>query len=65
MHYSDRGGLHQRRPNQTHVTKVFFFTHELLGPDTDVMQVRSFDNLADLFIKSLPAARHRQIVKGI
>ena len=48
-----------------HILPKFFLTHELLGSDIDVMQVRSSDNLADLFTKSLPTTRHRQIVQGI
>ena len=67
MHCLDKGGLHQRRANQADLIKVFFFffNHELLGTNIDVTQVRSYDNLRDLFIKSLPTARHRQLVQGI
>jgi hypothetical protein len=36
-----------------------------MGSDIDGIQVRSSDNLADLFTKSLPTARHKQIVHGI
>ena len=48
-----------------HVLPKFFFTHELLGSNIDVIQIRSYDNLADFITKSLPTARHRQIVQGI
>jgi hypothetical protein len=48
-----------------HILPKFFFTHELLGSDIDVIQVRSSDNLANLFTKSLPTSRHKQIVQGI
>ena len=48
-----------------HILPKFFLTHELLGSDIDVVQVRSSDNLAYLFTKSLPTTRHKQIVQGI
>ena len=46
-----------------HILPNFFFTHELLGSYIDVMQVRSSDNIAYLFTKSLPTARHRHIIQ--
>ena len=48
-----------------HILSKFFFTHELLKSDIDVMQIRSSNNLVNLFTKSLPTARHRQIVMAI
>ena len=41
-----------------HILPKFFSTHELLGSNIDVKQVRSY-NLANLFTKSLPTAKHR------
>ena len=40
-----------------HILPKFFYTHELQKKgDIDVRQIRSCDNLADLFTKSLPNA---------
>jgi hypothetical protein len=48
-----------------HILPEFFFTHELLGSYIDVIQVKSSDNLADLFTKLSPIAKHKHIVRGI
>ena len=37
-----------------HILPKLIFTHKLLGLDIDVIQVRSSDNLADLFTTTLP-----------
>ena len=40
-----------------HISPKFFYTHELelqKSAEIDVQQIRSSDNLADLFTKSLP-----------
>ena len=43
-----------------------FYTHELQkNGEIDVKQIRSSDNLADLFTKSLPAATFKKIVHNI
>ena len=42
-----------------HISPKFFYIHELLeSGEIDIQQVRSIDNLADLFTKSLPTASH-------
>ena len=39
-----------------HIPPKFFYTHELQKKcEIDVQQIRSFNNLADLFIKALPS----------
>jgi hypothetical protein len=39
-----------------HISPKFFYPHELQKQgEVNILQVRSCDNLADLFIKSLPA----------
>ena len=45
-----------------HILPKFFFTHELQqNGDISVQQVRSSDNLADLFTKSLPTATFERL----
>src|SRR5215813_14178406 len=49
-----------------HISPKFFFTHDLQKKgDIDVQQVRSCDNLADLFTKSLPTTIFEKLVKKI
>jgi hypothetical protein len=49
-----------------HISPKFFYTHELQkSGDIDVKQIRSSDNLADLFTKSLPTATFKKIVYNI
>ena len=44
----------------------FFYTHELQeSRQVDVKQIRSSDNLADLFTKSLPTLTFEKLVYGI
>lgn len=49
-----------------HISPKFFYTHELQkNGEIDVQQVRSTDNLADLFTKSLPKSTFQKLVYGI
>ncbi|KAJ1280007.1 hypothetical protein BS78_04G199300 [Paspalum vaginatum] len=49
-----------------HISPKFFYPHELQKQgEVKTMQVKSCDNLADLFTKSLPAATFRKCVRGI
>ena len=46
-----------------HISAKFLYTHELQkSGDIDVKQIRSTDNLTDLFTKSLPTATFKKIV---
>ncbi|GJZ72565.1 hypothetical protein Tco_0636711 [Tanacetum coccineum] len=49
-----------------HILPKFFFTHDLQkSGDIIVQQIRSSDNLADLFTKALPTATFKKLVHGI
>ena len=49
-----------------HISPKFFFTHDLMkNGDIDVQQIRSCDNLADLFTKTLPTKPFEKLVYGI
>ncbi|KAL0415671.1 UNVERIFIED_CONTAM: hypothetical protein Slati_3399000 [Sesamum latifolium] len=49
-----------------YISPKFFFTHDLQkNGDIDVQQVRSSDNLADLFTKALPTAIFKKLVHTI
>ncbi|KAL7148007.1 hypothetical protein ABFS83_06G149700 [Erythranthe nasuta] len=49
-----------------HISPKFVHTHELQkNGEIDVRQVRSCDNLADLFTKSLPTSTFEKLVYGI
>ncbi|CAM9003245.1 unnamed protein product [Rhodiola kirilowii] len=49
-----------------HISPKFFFTHELhKNGDIDVCQIRSCDNLADLFTKALPTTPFEKLVYKI
>jgi hypothetical protein len=49
-----------------HISPKFFYTHELQkNSDIDIKQIRSSDNLAELFTKSLPNAAFKKIVYNI
>ena len=46
-----------------HISPKFFFTHDLQkNGDINIQQIRSCDNLADLFTKSLPSSTFNQLV---
>ncbi|KAK2436707.1 putative mitochondrial protein [Trifolium repens] len=49
-----------------HISPKFFFTHDLQkNGEIIIQQIRSCDNLADLFTKSLPSKVFEKLVKGI
>ncbi|XP_059637403.1 secreted RxLR effector protein 161-like [Cornus florida] len=49
-----------------HISPKFFSTHELQkSVDIDVQQIRSSDNLADLFTKALPTTTFKKLVDNI
>ena len=49
-----------------HISPKFFFTHDLQkNGEIDVQQVRSSDNLADLFTKALPTSIFEKLVYKI
>ena len=49
-----------------HISPKFFYTHELQEKgEIKVKQIRSSDNLADLFTKALPTATFKKIVQNI
>ena len=49
-----------------HISPKFFYTHELQKSDEiDVQQIRSSDNIADLFTKSLPTTTFKKLIHMI
>ena len=49
-----------------HISSKFFCTHEFQeSRQVDVKQIRSANNLADLFTKSLPTSAFKKLVYGI
>ena len=45
-----------------HISHKFFYTHELQKKrETDVQQIRSCNNLADLFTKALPSTALKKL----
>lgn len=49
-----------------HISPKFFFTHDLQkNGDIDIQQIRSSDNLADLFTKALPTTTFEKLVHNI
>ncbi|KAK9724520.1 hypothetical protein RND81_05G079100 [Saponaria officinalis] len=49
-----------------HIALKFFFTHDLQKQGTiNIQQVRSSENLADLFTKSLPSKQFQELVRKI
>ena len=45
-----------------HISPKFFYTHELQkNGEIDIQQIRSSDNLADLFTKALPTSMFRKL----
>ena len=47
-----------------HISPKFFYTHELQKDgEIDVQQIRSNDNLADLFTKALPSTTFKKLVQ--
>ncbi|KAI5675345.1 hypothetical protein M9H77_06295 [Catharanthus roseus] len=55
-----------KKDKTKHISPKFFFTHELQKRgDIDVQQIRSCDNLADLFTKTLPTTTFKKLVYRI
>jgi hypothetical protein len=49
-----------------HISLKLFYPHELQeGGEISILQIKSCDNLADLFIKSLPLTTFDKCVKDI
>ena len=49
-----------------HISPNFFYTHELQkSGEIDVQQIWSSDNLADLFMKSLPTSTFKKLIHKI
>jgi hypothetical protein len=49
-----------------HISPKFFFPHELQKQgEVSILQIKSFDNLVDLFTKSLPASTFTKCVREI
>ena len=49
-----------------HISPKFFYTHELQeSRQVDIKQIRSVDNLANLFTKALPTSTFEKLVYGI
>ena len=49
-----------------HISPKFFYTHELQkSGEIDVQQIRSSDNLADLFTKSLSTSTFKKLIHMI
>jgi hypothetical protein len=49
-----------------HISPKLFYPHELQeSGEINILQIKSCDNLADLFTKSLPLATFAKCVKGI
>ena len=59
-----RGG-YIKRDRTKHISPKFFYTHELQqSRQIVVKQIRSTDNLADLFTKALPTSTFEKLVYG-
>ena len=55
-----------KRDRMKHISPKLFYTHELQkNGDMDVQQIRSSDNVADLFTKFLPTATFKKMVHKI
>ena len=49
-----------------HISPKFFYTHELQkNGEIDVQQIRSSDNLVDIFTKALPISTFRKLIYKI
>jgi hypothetical protein len=59
-------GAYIKGDRTKHISPKFFYTHELQkSGDIDVKQIRSSENLADIFTKSLPTTTFKKIVHNI
>ena len=60
-HKSNEVTSKEIEPNKFH--QNFFYTHELQkNGEIDVQQIRSSDNLADLFTKALPTSTFKKLI---
>ena len=49
-----------------HISPKFFYTHELQqNKEVDIQQIRSSENLVDLFTKALPRTTFKKLINGI
>ena len=49
-----------------HIAPKLFYPHELQqSGEINILQTKSYDNLADLFTKSLPASTFEKCIRGI
>ncbi|KAM1683261.1 hypothetical protein ACFX14_034437 [Malus domestica] len=51
--------------NTNHIAPKFFYSHQQQHQNIKVKQIRSHDNLANLFTKSLPKSKFQKLVQGI
>ena len=59
-------GGYIKRDRNKHISPKLFYTHELQkSGEIDVQQIRSSDNLADLFTKSLPTSTFKKLIHRI
>ena len=59
-------GGYIKRDRTKHISLKFFYTHELQkSGEIDVQQIRSSDNLADLFTKSLTTSTFKKLIHKI
>jgi hypothetical protein len=57
---------HIKGDKTKHISPKFFYTHELQQKGKiDIKQIRSGDNLTDLFTKSLPASTFKKFIYNI
>ena len=57
-----RGG-YIKRDRTKHISPKFFYTHEFQqNKKIDIKQIRSIDNLANLFTKALPTSTFEKII---
>ena len=55
-------GGYIKRDRTKHISPKFFFTHDLYqNGEIEVQQIRSSDNLADLFTKALPTSTFEKL----
>ena len=59
-------GIYIKGDRTKHILPKFFYTHELQkDSEIDVQQIRSNDNLADLFTKALPSTTFKKLVRQV
>ena len=59
-------GSYIKGDKTNHISPKFFYTHKLQQKgEIDIKQIRSSDNLTNLFTKSLPASTFKKLVHNI